>query len=69
MSLYRGTSLKRKRLALGPDSRSSSRGHTTFLGGEAFSYERGTPVIAHLRDLRFCTCRGASLIGNRTPSL
>ena len=40
---YRGTSLIRKRMPLGPYSRNTS-GTTVVLGGGAFSYERGIPV-------------------------
>jgi len=42
--LYRGTSLIRKRLLLGPYSRHMPRALWWSLGGGAVSHERGTPV-------------------------
>ena len=41
---YRGTSLIRKRIPLGPYRRPMSRVLKGVLGGFAFSYGRGTPV-------------------------
>ena len=48
-AVYRGTSLIRNRPTLGPYSRTMPRLLWLSWGGEAFSYERGTPVGIHSR--------------------